>query len=208
MVQWLEFWTFTATTPGSIPGRETKIPTSRTSGPEKHPLVPFNHLIASLYRNHSNIPKMSFLFQFWLLWVFAATLGLSLVAASRVFSLVAAPGLPIAAASVSGHGLQPVQASVVVVSRLSSPKACGIFLDLDQGSSPCPLHWQEDPYHWATRGVPQNVCYGLFFPSPGSNPGSHVAQYRSDLYCENLVQLELCLPESCSLDGFRLELVK
>lgn len=28
------------------------------------------------------------------------------------------------------------------------------------------------------------------------------------LHCENLVQLELCLPESCSPDGFRLELVK
>ena len=150
MVQWLEFWTFTATTPGSIPGRETKIPTSRTSGPEKHPLVPFNHLIASLYRNHSNIPKMSFLFQFWLLWVFAATLGLSLVAASRVFSLVAAPGLPIAAASVSGHGLQPVQASAVaaysfqstgsvaVALRLSCPIVCGIFPD--QGFNPCSLH--------------------------------------------------------------------
>ena len=32
------------------------------------------------------------------------------------------------------------QASVVVAQRLSCPEACGIFLD--QGSSPCPLHWQ------------------------------------------------------------------
>ena len=31
---------------------------------------------------------------------------------------------------------------VIVVHRLSCPVACGIFLD--QGSSPCPLHWQVD----------------------------------------------------------------
>ena len=32
--------------------------------------------------------------------------------------------------------------SVVVAHRLSFPVACGIFLD--QGSNPCPLHWQMD----------------------------------------------------------------
>ena len=35
-----------------------------------------------------------------------------------------------------------VWASVVVAPELSCPVACGIFLD--QGSNPCPLHWQED----------------------------------------------------------------
>ena len=34
------------------------------------------------------------------------------------------------------------QASAVVVHRLSCPAARGIFLD--QGSNPCPLHWQAD----------------------------------------------------------------
>ena len=34
------------------------------------------------------------------------------------------------------------QDSVVVVYQLSCPAACGIFLD--QGSNPCPLHWQAD----------------------------------------------------------------
>ena len=32
--------------------------------------------------------------------------------------------------------------SVVVVHGLSCSAACGIFLD--QGSNPCPLHWQAD----------------------------------------------------------------
>ena len=33
--------------------------------------------------------------------------------------------------------------SVVVAQELSGSAACGIFLD--QGSNPCPLHWQADP---------------------------------------------------------------
>ena len=35
-----------------------------------------------------------------------------------------------------------MQASVVVVRGLSCSVACGIFPD--QGSNPCPLHWQAD----------------------------------------------------------------
>jgi len=31
-----------------------------------------------------------------------------------------------------------------------SPSACGILLN--QGSNPCPLHWQVDLNHWTTRG--------------------------------------------------------
>ena len=38
-------------------------------------------------------------------------------------------------------GLQST-ASVVVAHRLSCSAVCGIFLD--QGSNPCPLHWQTD----------------------------------------------------------------
>ena len=38
---------------------------------------------------------------------------------------------------------------VAVVPRLCCSKACGIFLD--QGSNPCPLHWQAILIHWATR---------------------------------------------------------
>ena len=39
-------------------------------------------------------------------------------------------------------GAQGLRGSVVVVHRLSYPKACEIFPD--QGSNPCPLHWQGD----------------------------------------------------------------
>ena len=44
------------------------------------------------------------------------------------------------------------QASVVVARGLSCSAACGIFPD--QGSTPCPLFWQEDLNHWTAREVP------------------------------------------------------
>ena len=49
--------------------------------------------------------------------------------------------LTVAASPVAEPGLQSA-GSVVVVDRLSCPVACEIFPD--QGSNPCPLHWQAD----------------------------------------------------------------
>ena len=51
---------------------------------------------------------------------------------------------------VVAHGLQSA-GSVVVAHGLSCSAACGIFPD--QGSNPCPLHWQVDSYHCATGEV-------------------------------------------------------
>ena len=42
--------------------------------------------------------------------------------------------------------------SVVVARRLRCPAACRIFLE--QGSNPCPMHWQVDSYHCTTRELP------------------------------------------------------
>ena len=60
-----------------------------------------------------------------------------------------------------------VQASVVVAHGLSCSAACGIFPD--QGSNPCPLHWQADSFFFFKRCV-YNVndissitCCGFFF---------------------------------------------
>ena len=51
-------------------------------------------------------------------------------------------GLLAVASLVAEHRLQGAWASVVVAHGLSCLKACGIFLD--QGSNPCPVHWQVD----------------------------------------------------------------
>ena len=102
------------------------------------------------------------LFNFWLHWVFAAARGLSLVAVSGGYSLLRGAGLPLQwplplqstgsrctgfsgcgtrASVVVAHGLWSA-GSVVVAHGPSRSAACGIFPD--QGSNPCPLHWQAD----------------------------------------------------------------
>ena len=82
-----------------------------------------------------------YLFYFWLCWVFVAVCGLSPVAESRGYALVAVCRLLTTVASlVSEHRLQSVGS--VAVHGLSYPSARGILLD--QGSNPCPLHWQAD----------------------------------------------------------------
>ena len=91
----------------------------------------------SLSAGHGNslVFKKSFIY-FWLCWVFAAALGLSLVAASRGHSLVAVCRLLIA---VTCYRAQAVGcAGSGVVHRLSCSEACGIFPD--QASNLCPLH--------------------------------------------------------------------
>ena len=77
-------------------------------------------------------------------------MGFSLVVASRGRSPVEVRGLLVVVVSLvaeyglSARRLQQLQhgASVVVANRLSSRKACGIFLD--QGSNPGLPQWQED----------------------------------------------------------------
>ena len=46
--------------------------------------------------------------------------------------------------------------SVVVAHGLSCSAACGIFPD--QGSNPCPLHWQADSLTTAPPGKPPRLC--------------------------------------------------
>ena len=66
---------------------------------------------------------------------------------TAVASLVAEHGL-------QARGLQQLQhaGSVVVAHRLSCSTVCGIFPD--QGSNPCPLHWQADSQPLRHQGSP------------------------------------------------------
>ena len=80
---------------------------------------------------------------FWLCWIIVAACGLSLVAASRGYSLVATHRLLIAVASlVVEHRVWGPQTSGVVARGFSCPETCGIFLD--RGLNPHLLHWQAD----------------------------------------------------------------
>ena len=83
------------------------------------------------------------------------------------FSSCGERGLLIAVASLvvkhrlQVHGLQQLWhvGSVVVAHGLICSAACGIFLD--QGSNPCPLHWQADSQPLRHQGSP--MYYILIF---------------------------------------------
>ena len=79
---------------------------------------------------------------FWLCWVFVSVRGLSLVAASGGHSSSQCAGFSLSWPLLLRSTGSRRAGSVVVAHGLSCSAACGIFPD--QGSNPCPLHWQED----------------------------------------------------------------
>ena len=78
-----------------------------------------------------------YVFYFWLCWVFVSVRGLSSVVASGGHSSSRCAGL-----SLPRPLLLRSTGSVVVAHGTSRSAACGILPD--QGSNPCPLHWQAD----------------------------------------------------------------
>ena len=88
----------------------------------------------------------------WLCWVFVSVRGLSLVAASGGHSSSRcadlSPSRPLLLRSTGSR-----RAGAVIVAHGSSySAACGIFPD--QGSNPCPLHWQADSQPLRHQGSP------------------------------------------------------
>ena len=77
-----------------------------------------------------------------LCWVFVSVRGLSLVAASRAHSSSRCTGLSLSWPLLLRSTGSRCAGSVVVAHGPSRSMACGILPD--QGSNPCPLHWQAD----------------------------------------------------------------
>ena len=82
-----------------------------------------------------------FIFYFWLCWVFVSVRGLSLVVASGGHSSSLCAGLSLSWPLLRSTGSRRA-GSVVVAHGPSCSAAYGILPD--QGSNPCPLHWQAD----------------------------------------------------------------
>ena len=112
------------------------------SGSPKHPF----HVKTPHYNIFDNsIFFFNFIYLFiylWLCWVFVSVRGLSLVAASRSHSSSRCAGLSLLRPLLLRSTGSRRAGSVVVAHRPSCSAACGIFPD--QGSNPCPLHWQAD----------------------------------------------------------------
>ena len=105
---------------------------------------------------------------FWLCWLFLAVWAFPLVVADRGYSLVVvrrlvavaslgAQALGSRASAVAAHWPWAMGASIAVAHGLSRSTARGIFLD--QGSNPCPLHWQADSYPLHHQGSPGVVKF-------------------------------------------------
>ena len=86
--------------------------------------------------------KYLFIYYFGLCWVFVSVRGLSLVAASGGHSSSRCAGLSLSRPLLLRSTASRHAGSVVVAHGPSCSAACGIFPD--QGSNPCPLHWQAD----------------------------------------------------------------
>ena len=101
----------------------------------------------------------------WLCWVFVSVRGLPPAAASGGHSSSRCAGLsPSRPLLLQSTGSRRA-GSVVVAHEPSCSAACGIFPD--QGSNPCPLHWQADSQPLRHQGSPRSQS----FKSP-SHPGS------------------------------------
>ena len=116
-------------------------------------------------------PKGSFFFFFlkylfiylWLCWVFVSARGLSVVVASGGHSSSRCAGLSPSRPLLLWSTDSRRTGSVVVAHGSSCSAVCGIFPD--QGSNPCPLHWQADSQPLRHQGSPgsffktSSVCY-------------------------------------------------
>ena len=93
-----------------------------------------------------------FIYLFMTCWVFVSVQGLSLVAASGGHSSSRCAGLSLSRPLLLRSTGSRRAGSVIVAHGLSCSAACGIFPD--QGSNPCPLHWQADSQPLRHQGSP------------------------------------------------------
>ena len=93
-----------------------------------------------------------FIYLFWLCWVFVSVRGLSLAEASGGHSSSRCAGLSLLRPLLLRSTSSRRAGSVVVAHGPSCSAACGI--SPDQGSNPCPLHWQADSQPLRHQGSP------------------------------------------------------
>ena len=95
---------------------------------------------------------IDWLIDWWLCWVFVSVRGLSLVAASGGHCSSRCAGLSLSRPVLLRSTGSRRAGSAGVVHGPSCSAACGIFPD--QGSNPCPLHWQADSQPLRHQGSP------------------------------------------------------
>ena len=114
-------------------------------------------------------------------WVFVSARGLSPVVTSRGHSSSRCAGLsPSRPLLLRSTGSRRT-GSVVVTHGPSCSAACGIFPD--QGSNPCPLHWQADSQPLCHQGSPEIIFKLLDGYAHGSFSSSDHYIFQFNLHC-------------------------
>ena len=115
------------------------------------------------YLSHTNIDFFFLFFYFWLCWVFVSVRGLSLVTASGGQSSSRCAGLLLSWPLLLRSTGSRRAGSVVVAHGPSRSAACGILPD--QGSNPCPLHWQAESQPLRHQGSPKDrlLCWYISY---------------------------------------------
>ena len=120
-----------------------------------------------------------FFFYLWLCWVFVSVQGFSPVAASGGHSSSRCVGLSLSRPLLLRSTGSRCAGSVIVAHGPSCSMACGIFPD--QGSNPCPLHWQADSQPLRQQESPPDSFWIMFFS--GYMPISGIAgSYGSSIF--------------------------
>ena len=156
-------------------------------------LVALRHVGSSRTRDRTHVPCIGrwilFFCFFWLCWVFVSVRGLSLVAASGGHSSSLCAGLSLSRALLLQSTGSRHTGSVVVAHGPTCSVACGIFPD--QGSNPCPLHWQADSQPLRHQGSPsrwilnhcatREVQIRFFFLIIGIGKGKTKLLFKDDI---------------------------
>ena len=100
-----------------------------------------------------------YLFYLWLCWVFVSVRRLSLVVASGGHSSSRCAGLSLSWPLLLQSTGSRRAGSAIVAHGPSCSTACGILPD--QGSNPCPLHWQADSQPLRHQGSPKTHIFKI-----------------------------------------------
>ena len=118
----------------------------------------------------------------WLRWVFVSVRGLSLVVASGGHSSSRCAGLSLSRPLLLRSTGSRRTGSVIVSHGPSCSAACGIFPE--QGSNPCPLHWQADSQPLRHQGSPELSVLKL-----GNIPGKLGQVGHPNDYCNPYIYI-------------------
>ena len=150
-----------------------------------------------------------FTYLFLLCWVFVSARGLSLVVASGGHSSLRCAGLSLSRPLLLQSTGSRRAGSVVVAHGPSCSAACGILPD--QGSNPCPLHWQADSQPLCHQGSPEINFNKIFYLTQYTQHSviSVCNQYKktNEIHCILFYtkSWKLCLPFTLtSTSQFRL----